>query len=63
MNPNEKTESLKKALNNNNRPFDEAEYYKSSRVEIGGDDVLDEPEEHEDPEEEEADEEFYGDED
>lgn len=58
--PMEKSESLKKALRGS-RPFDEAEYYKSDKVEMGGEDVLEEEEdEDEDGEEEE---ELYGDED
>ncbi|MES2528715.1 MAG: hypothetical protein V4598_16645 [Bdellovibrionota bacterium] len=31
------SDSLKKALNNSRHTFDEAEYYKSKQVEMGGD--------------------------
>lgn len=39
----EKTDSLSKALNGS-RPFDEADYYLSKQVEIGGDKKEDEKE-------------------
>jgi hypothetical protein len=59
----EKSESLKKALSTP-RPFDEAEYYQNNKVEMGGDDVLDGPEEIEEDfedDDEYEDHEFYGD--
>ncbi len=43
----EKSNSLKKALENS-RPFDEAEYYKSKKVEMGGDEDTPENEEDDD---------------
>lgn len=58
--PIEKSESLKKALRGS-RPFDEAEYYKSDKVEMGGEDAVKEDEDEIDDEGEE--EELYGDED
>ncbi|MFL5785540.1 MAG: hypothetical protein ACJ76H_13070 [Bacteriovoracaceae bacterium] len=61
----EKSESLKKALGMP-RPFDEAEYYQNNKVEMGGDDVMDEPEEFEetddlDDDDDYEDHEYYGD--
>jgi hypothetical protein len=61
--PQEKpeSESLKKALRER-KPFDEAEYYQSRQVEMGGEDVLKEDPEEEDDEDYE-DHEYYGDDD
>lgn len=62
--PIEKSDSLKKALQDS-KTFDEANYYKSKQVEMGGDDILDDSEEDkpEDDDEDEdfEDDEFYGD--
>ena len=52
------TRPFKKVLKGS-EPFDEANYYKSSQVELGGDDVLEEDDDDED--EEVEDHEFYGD--
>ena len=60
--PIEKSDSLKKALSGSRTTFDEADYYKSKHVEMGGEDALEEEEEFEDDDEEEF-EELYGDED
>jgi hypothetical protein len=61
--PIEKSESLKKALDGS-KTFDEASYYKSKQVEMGGDDILDEKDdEFEEDDEEFEDHEFYGDDD
>ena len=62
MNPIEKSESLKKVLKKNH-PFDEAEYYRSARHEMGGDDALNESGEEEPEDEDEEEEMPYGDED
>ncbi len=51
----ERTDSLKKALSNSRHTFDEAEYYKSKKVEMGGDEDapdIDEEDEDDDYEEE-----------
>lgn len=56
------SDSLKKAMQGPGT-FDEANYYQSKQVEMGGDDVLgdvNQPDE-EDEDEEEEDHEFYGD--
>ena len=59
--PQETTDSLKKALGGS-KTFDEADYYQSKQVEMGGDDAVgDDPETEEDDDEEE--EVYYGDED
>ncbi len=62
--PIEKSDSLKKALDGS-KTFDEANYYKSKQVEMGGDDVMEELEENdpEDDDEDFEDHEFYGDDD
>ncbi len=55
MSPNERTESLKKSLMRAN-VFDEADYYKSKKVQMGGEDrdrAKDLPDEDEDMEDEE----------
>lgn len=59
----EKSDSLKKVLNGP-PTFDEARYYQSEQVEMGGDDVLEEvkkPTEEDDEDDDEEDYEFYGD--
>lgn len=61
--PIEKSDSLKKVLQGS-ETFDEANYYKSKQVEMGGDDVLDDSEEdkpEDDDEDDFEDHEFYGD--
>ena len=58
--PIEKSDSLKKALSGSRPTFDEADYYKSKKVEMGGEDDFEEEEEEEEIEEFE---ELYGDED
>lgn len=60
--PIEKSDSLKRALSGSRPTFDEADYYKSKKVEMGGEDVDQEEEEFEDDDDEEF-EELYGDED
>lgn len=59
----ERSESLKKALDGS-KTFDEARYYQSQQVEMGGDDVLEEvnkPTEEDEDDDDEEDHEFYGD--
>lgn len=62
--PTEKSDSLTKALNGS-KTFDEANYYKSKQVEMGGEDLEEELEEEfgEDDDDEEIEDEFYGDDD
>lgn len=52
MSPIQKSESLKKVLHRN-PTFDEAEYYRSARHELGGDDGLNESGEKSSEDEEE----------
>lgn len=57
----EQSDSFKKALDKS-KTFDEANYYKSKQVEMGGDDVLEDTEESPDEDDDEdEDHEFYGD--
>jgi hypothetical protein len=61
--PQESTDSLKKALGGS-RTFDEANYYKSKQVEMGGEDDDDEEvEDFIDDDDDEEEQVFYGDED
>ena len=53
----ERSDSLKKALQNS-RPFDEAEYYQSKQVEMGGDEDPESVEDDDDDDEEELPEEI-----
>lgn len=60
--PQDRTDSLRKALSGS-KTFDEADYYKSKQVEMGGEDSIgDDPEELEEDDDEEE-EVYYGDED
>lgn len=58
--PQDRTDSLKKVLSGS-RTFDEANYYKSKQVEMGGEDAIGEDPDEIEEEDDDEEEEIYGD--